>query len=138
MSILAESLKTAFMKKFPMIILYVADKQRSTLFYTKILNQKPVLNVPGMTEFMLNDHFKLGLMPENGIAKIICPACKHPKLGNGIPRCELYLIVEDPALSLSDALNAGAVIISGSAPRDWGDTVSYCQDPDGHVIAFAV
>lgn len=139
----ADSLKTAStpkeanMKKLPILILYVADQQRSTDFYGKVLDQKPVLNVPGMTEFMLNEHTKLGLMPEQGIAKIITPHTKHPEAGNGIPRCELYLIVNDPEQALTTALNAGAKEISKAAPRDWGDTVSYCVDPDGHVIAFA-
>lgn len=125
------------MKKLPIIILYVADQQRSTTFYKKILDKEPILNVPGMTEFMLNDNFKLGIMPEAGIAKIICPTTKHPELGNGIPRCELYLIVEDPEQSLLTAVQAGAKKISKAEARDWGDIVSYCQDLDGHVIAFA-
>jgi catechol 2,3-dioxygenase-like lactoylglutathione lyase family enzyme len=130
-------LKEASMKKLPIIILYVADQQKSATFYEKVLNQRPVLNVPGMTEFLLNEHIKLGLMPEKGIAKIITPHTKHPELGNGIPRCELYLIVNAPEQSLTIAINAGAKEISGAALRDWGDTVAYCLDPDGHVIAFA-
>lgn len=125
------------MIKLPIIILYVADQQRSTDFYEKILNKKPLLNVPGMTEFLLNDNFKLGLMPEKGIAKIICPHTKHPELGNGIPRCELYLIVENPEQALGRAVCSGAKEISKAAPRDWGDTVSYCVDFDGNIIAFA-
>ena len=125
------------MKKNPIIILYVADQKKSTEFYEIVLNQKPVLNVPGMTEFMLNENFKLGLMPENGIAKIICPTTKHPSLGNGIPRCEIYLIVEDPEESLENAVKSGAIEISKASIRDWGDVVSYCSDLDGHVIAFA-
>ncbi len=32
-------------------ILYVADQEKSTEFYSRVLNQKPQLNVPGMTEF---------------------------------------------------------------------------------------
>lgn len=125
------------MKKISIIILYVSDQKNSTAFYEKVLDLKPVLNVPGMTEFLLNETFKLGLMPENGIAKIICPTMKHPSLGNGIPRCELYLIVENPEKSLENAITAGAKEISKSSPRDWGDIVSYCEDLDGHVIAFA-
>lgn len=125
------------MKKLPIIILFVSDQLRSASFYEKVLGQKPVLDVPGMTEFMLNEHVKLGLMPEKGIAKIITPYTQHPELGNGIPRCELYLIVADPEQALAVALNAGAKQISKATLRDWGDTVSYCLDPDGHVIAFA-
>lgn len=123
--------------KLPILILYVANQQRSTSFYQAVLNQQPVLNVPGMTEFMLNKHIKLGLMPEKGIAKIITPHTQHPELGNGIPRCELYLIVDDPDQALITAVSAGAREISKASLRNWGDTVSYCIDPDGHIIAFA-
>jgi len=90
-----------------------------------------------MTEFMLSDSFKLGIMPENGIAKIICPTTPHPNLGNGIPRCELYLIVENPEESLENAIRFGAREVRKSQARDWGDVVAYCSDPDGHIIAFA-
>lgn len=125
------------MKKLPMFILYVADQKSSTEFYAAVLQLQPALHVPGMTEFLLTANFKLGLMPEEGIAKIICPLVPHPALGIGIPRNELYLIVDDPAQSLERAVQAGAKEISQPTIRDWGDTVAYCADPDGHIIAFA-
>lgn len=125
------------MKKHLMIILYVRNQQLSTAFYEKILDKQPVLNVPGMTEFLMNEELKLGLMPEKGIANIICPHTPDPASGSGIPRCEIYLPVSDPAASLAKAIEAGAKKISDSEKRDWGDTVSYCADPDGHIIAFA-
>ena len=120
-----------------MIILYVADQQRSKRFYEKILQKKPVLDVQGMTEFLLTDNFKLGLMPEDGIEKILTPHTSHPKLGNGIPRCEFYLFVDDPEEMLRLAVSAGAKEISKSKIRDWGDMAAYCADPDGHIITFA-
>ena len=120
-----------------MIILYVADQERSKQFYETILSKKPLLHVPGMTEFQISDDFLLGLMPENGIAKILGNKTQHPEKGNGIPRCELYLIVEAPQAALQMALDAGAKKISDTELRSWGDTVAYCSDPDGHIIAFA-
>ena len=51
-------------------ILYVLDQEKSTIFYEQLLQMGPSLNVPGMTEFELTDFVTLGLMPENGIAKI--------------------------------------------------------------------
>jgi uncharacterized glyoxalase superfamily protein PhnB len=118
-------------------ILYVADQRKSREFYSKILGIEPVLDVPGMTEFQLNDFCKLGLMPEQGIAKIITPAAKNPASGNGIPRCELYLMTDDPESSFQKALDAGALVISPLAERDWGHLAAYVQDFDGHIIAFA-
>lgn len=120
-----------------MIILYVSDQQRSRDFYSEILQCKPVLDVNGMTEFLLSENFKLGLMPEKGIAKILGNRTRHPQEGSGIPRCELYLFVDDPSEALQRAVRAGALEISPAEQRSWGDTAAYCADPDGHIIAFA-
>jgi catechol 2,3-dioxygenase-like lactoylglutathione lyase family enzyme len=118
-------------------ILYVADQKKSRDFYEKVLGYKPLLDVPGMTEFQLNESCKLGLMPENGIAKILSGKTKHPALGNGIPRCELYLMVDDPKKAHKHALQWGAVNISDVMLRDWGHEAGYVQDFDGHIVAFA-
>jgi predicted enzyme related to lactoylglutathione lyase len=118
-------------------ILYVADQARSTEFYEKLLKISPSLNVPGMTEFNLSETVKLGLMPESGISNIICPAMPHPKTANGIPRCELYLKVSNPADFIERAIQLGGKKISEQQERNWGDTVGYIADLDGHVIAFA-
>jgi PhnB protein len=94
------------------------------------------LDVPGMTEFELASNVKLGLMPENGIAKIIEDKMPHPNEGNGIPRCELYLKVENAALYIQRGIESGGKLISEICVRDWGDEVCYISDLDGHVIAL--
>lgn len=119
------------------IILYVSNLEKSKTFYSEILNYKPSLDVPGMVEFDLGDKVKLGLMPETGIAKIICPALPHPSLANGKPRCELYLKCADYKKHFDRAINAGALLISPVLLRDWGHSVGYVADSDGHVLAFA-
>jgi predicted enzyme related to lactoylglutathione lyase len=119
------------------IILYVADQEKSKEFYSTILGKVPSLDVPGMTEFTLADNLKLGLMPDNGIAKIVSPVLPHPSSGNGIPRCELYLSVDDLETIYELAIQSGAKEVSKITLRDWGDTVGYVADFDGHVIAFA-
>lgn len=119
------------------IILYVQDQEQSTLFYEKLLHQKTSLHVPGMTEFTLNDFCKLGLMPNSGISKIISPILPQPATGTGIPRCELYLKVDNVNVAFVHARNCGAHLISPVQERNWGDTVCYFADADGHVIAFA-
>jgi len=118
-------------------ILYVADQEKSKLFYEKLLALSPSLYVPGMTEFNLSPHCKLGLMPENGIAKILNNKTPHPSSGNGIPRCELYLKVPDAVTYFNRGLTLGAKEISPFTQRDWGDKVGYLADFDGHIIAFA-
>ena len=118
-------------------ILYVSNQEKSRVFYERLLNIKPSLNVPGMTEFKLIENVKLGLMPENGIAKIISEKLPHPKNGNGIPRCEIYLKVRSPIEYLKRVIELGGKEISKFQNRDWGDKVGYISDLDGNIIAFA-
>lgn len=120
-----------------LFILYVQDQQHAATFYKKLLNLSPSLNVPGMTEFTLSETSKLGLMPNQGIAKIIGDQLPNPSEGLGIPRCELYLLVEDISPYYNRALVVGAVVIAEPKNQDWGHRVLYLSDPDGHVIAFA-
>lgn len=124
------------MKK-ALFVLYVEDQQRSRVFYEKVLNCPPVLDVPGMTEFPLTESSILGLMPEQGIVRILGDAVPDPRDGRGIPRCELYLFVDDPEISYRRLVDAGGKPISPPSLRDWGDFTAYGADLDGHIIAFA-
>lgn len=119
-------------------ILYVADQARSTAFYRTLLGRGPVLDVPGMTEFELCPAVKLGLMPEQGIARIISGPLPHPAQGQGVPRCELYLLVEDLEVAVQRCKEAGALLVDPAQDRDWGHRVAYFADPDAHVVALAV
>ncbi len=118
-------------------ILYVADQRRSRDFYCKILDKEPVLDVNGMTEFILSESCKLGIMPAAGIKKILGSKITDPEKGNGIPRCEIYLYKENIEECIIKAINAGAKELSHLQLREWGDVVAYFSDPDGHIIAFA-
>lgn len=118
-------------------ILYVNDQTISCLFYQSLFRTAPDLNVPGMTEFNLAYNCKIGLMPNKGIAKILDNQTPHPDSGTGIPRCELYLYVDNVRVEFDNAIECGAKLISPIIDRDWGDSVCYFSDPDGHIIAFA-
>ncbi|MDY0077007.1 MAG: lactoylglutathione lyase [Bacteroidales bacterium] len=118
-------------------ILYVTNQKKSTAFYQQLLEITPSLDVPGMTEFHLAERIKLGLMPENGIAKILEDKVPHPQQGSGIPRCELYLKVKNAAAYIQRGIQLGGKAISDLKSRNWGDTVGYIADLDGHIIAFA-
>jgi predicted enzyme related to lactoylglutathione lyase len=119
-------------------ILYVADQSRSTRFYAALLGVEPTLDVLGMTEFTLSPTCKLGLMSETSIARIVSGPLPHPASASGVPRCEVYLMVEDIDLACDRAELAGAVLVNPLSDRDWGHRVVYYVDPDGHVIALAV
>lgn len=118
------------------LILYVLDQSASTRFYRDTLGSEPTLDVPGMTEFTLNDHCVLGLMPLAGITRLLGAATIQPDLA-APPRSELYLSMDDAHAVFERAVRAGARVVSPMEPRDWGDVAGYVLDPDGHVVAFA-
>jgi hypothetical protein len=120
-----------------LFIIYVKDQNKSKDFYKNILVIQPVLDVPGMTEFQLNVFTKIGIMPETGIAKILGNKVPNPANANGIPKCELYLFVDNPQQSYVNAVNNSAIPINETKAYDWGDEVAYCADTDGNIIAFA-
>ncbi|MNC49740.1 Glyoxalase-like domain protein [compost metagenome] len=90
-----------------------------------------------MTEFAISDTAKLGLMPEEGIARILDGKIRHPQSAGGAPRSELYLYVEQPDDYFNRLEAAGGSLISAGEVRNWGDYVAYGADPDGHLVAFA-
>lgn len=57
--------------------------------------------------------------------------------GAGIPRAELYLVVDEPGDWHARALAEGATELSSIISRGWGHKAGYALDQDGHVIAFA-
>lgn len=75
-------------------ILYVRDQVQSAAFYARVLDMVPSLNVPGMTEFTLNDGAILGLMPDAGAQRLLGAGSPDITQGHGIPRAELYLVVD--------------------------------------------
>ncbi|MHC4842090.1 MAG: VOC family protein [Planctomycetota bacterium] len=116
-------------------ILYVADQQAATEFYSAVFDTKPTLNVPGMTEFKISESCGIGLMPVAGIKRLLGEALPDPS--QPVPRAEIYLHVDDPAAYHQRALDAGAKELSPLQARDWGDEAAYILAADHHVIAFA-
>lgn len=116
-------------------ILYVRDQARSRDFYRTVLQREPRLDVPGMTELALSSHAVLGLMPAQGIGRLL--KIEPPANNARELRAELYLRVPDVKAWHDRALDAGARELSPPAKRDWGDEVSYVADPDDYVVAFA-
>jgi len=118
-------------------ILYVSDQEASARFYENVLGTPPVLDVPGMTEFLLNDGAVLGLMPVAGIQRLLGERLPRPDGAKGIPRSEVYLLVDDPALFHQRSLKYGGRELSPLSMRDWGHEAAYSMDAEGHVLVFA-
>ncbi|MFM9328273.1 VOC family protein [Paenibacillus mesotrionivorans] len=118
-------------------ILFVKDQGKSRSFYRELLGIEPSLDVPGMTEFAISETARLGLMPEEGISRILEGRIPHPQHAGGAPRSEVYLYVEQPDAYYDRLEAAGGRQVSAGAVRNWGDYVAYGTDPDGHLVAFA-
>jgi len=117
-------------------IIYVADQQRAMEFYSRTLGCTPRLHVKGMTEFDAAGAV-LGIMPETSASRLLNIELETFEARRGVPRSEIYLVVDEPASYHARAIAAGAVEISPLASRDWGHEAAYSLDPDGHVLAFA-
>lgn len=76
-------------------ILYVRDQVTAIAFWRAALDSPPVLDVPGMTEFALGTRVMLGLMLAAGIRSLLGPSLPDPAAARGIPRAEVYLVVQD-------------------------------------------
>lgn len=120
-----------------MFIVYARNQEKSKSFYELLFGCKPTLDVPGMTEFHLADNVFFGIMPEAGIMRILDNRIPNPAQANGIPRCELYLYVDDPDEYYSRLVEAGGTGISRTELRNWGDYVAYGSDLDGNILGFA-
>ncbi|PKP01239.1 MAG: glyoxalase [Bacteroidetes bacterium HGW-Bacteroidetes-6] len=106
-------------------------------FYRALLAKEPELDVPGMTEFRLSNNCKLGLMPADGIKRLLGNSIPDTTNRGNFPGAELYLMVENSDEAMAHALKTGAVLLDAVSNRDWGHRVGYVSDPDGYVIAFA-
>ncbi len=118
-------------------ILFVSDLALCRDFYKSLLQVDPQTDVPGIVEFRLSAYFILGLMPLEGISRILGPETIRPDIKGIPPRSELYLLVNNPEEMFSRALSLGATILSQVLERNWGHMVGYVADPEGNVLAFA-
>lgn len=119
------------------LILYVANQSISTEFYSRLLNQKPILNVPGMTEFNLSENTILGLMPSSGVKKILENKTVVYDSSEKIAKAELYIVVDKIQDYYDRAITLKTILLSEIKERDWGQKVVYFLDPDNYVIAIA-
>ncbi len=120
-----------------LIIFFVKDQGKTTEFYSKVFNLEPTLNVPGMTEFTLPDGTMLGFMPNSGIKKLMGEKLPDPASASGIPRSEIYLMVDNPIEYHNRALQLGAKEVQPLQIMGWGQQAAYSLDADGHILVFA-
>ena len=118
-------------------IIYVQDQEFSKNFYSEILDLKPTLDVPGMTEFKVASNVTLGIMPESGIKRILGAKADELKNSKAPLKAEIYLRHKNAKKIFELALERGAKKISDFEKRNWGEEVAYLLDKDGNIIGLS-
>lgn len=109
------------------IILYVSDVEKSTRFYTRLLNAEPVEQYSEFSVFALSDDMILGLQAKSGIA----PA-PQPHIG-GTEICMSDISNREVDEIFRKWCELGVEIIMKPAMLDFGYTF-VATDPDGHRL----
>ena len=122
--------------RLSLVILAVRDLSRATRFYSDVFGWSVAVEVPVYVEFALPDGMRLGLYQRDAFIKNT-DAPATPRLAGHTTATELYLTVDDLVATLARLAAAGAPCRSPLAPRPWGDTAAYYEDPDGNVVVVA-
>lgn len=109
------------------IILYVSDVEKSTRFYTRLLNAEPVEQYSEFSVFALSDDMILGLQAKSGID----PAPQPHTGGTEICMSDVSNREVDEIFRKWSEL--GVEIIMKPAMLDFGYTF-VATDPDGHRL----
>lgn len=122
--------------RLSLVILAVRDLARARRFYDGAFGWTVAVEVPVYVEYALPDGARLGLYQRDAFAKNTgAPAA--PRLAAHTTSTELYLSVDDLDVALARLEAQGAPCRSPAAPRPWGDTAAYYEDPDGNVVVVA-
>ena len=121
---------------FILAILAVSDLARARRFYTRALGWRVSVDTPAYVELSSPHGMRLGLYIRGGFAKNTGAEPMTPPPA-GTTATELYFHVEDVAAALAPLVAVGGRLLSGPAPRPWGDEVAYVADPDHNVLALA-
>ena len=118
-------------------ILAVRDLARMRRFYLEALGWPVAVDVPSYVELSLQDGPRLGLYDERAFARNTGLTAGFRGSGSTTSHAELYFHAEDLEGATEKLLAAGGRLLSGPAPRDWGDEASYFSDPEGNVVVLA-
>ena len=122
--------------RLSLVILAVRELSRATRFYAQVFGWTVAVDVPVYVEFALPAGMRLGLYQHDAFAQnTAAPAT--PRLAGHTTATELYLTVDDLGGTLARLAAADAPCRSPLAPRPWGDTAAYYEDPDGNVVVVA-
>jgi catechol 2,3-dioxygenase-like lactoylglutathione lyase family enzyme len=114
------------------VILYVDSPARSAAFYREAFGLPTAfLHEGGDWAELDTGATRLGLCARRLLEKMgKTPAAPDPERASA----EIALLADDVHAALSRAVAAGAREISPVARMEWGQTIAYVADPDGHLV----
>lgn len=122
--------------RLSLVILAVHELTRARRFYDAVFGWPVAVDVPVYVEYALPDGMRLGLYLRDGFTKNTDAPVTLRAPGH-TTATELYLYVDDVDATLARLDAIGAPRRSAMAPRPWGDTAAYYEDPDGNVVVVA-
>lgn len=120
-----------------LLILAVEDVARAKTFYGAAFGWPVHVDVPVYVEMATPGGLHVGLYERRGFGRNTGRVPMPVPPGELSP-AEVYLRVDDLPGACARVERAGARLLSAASPREWGDTVAYYADPDGHVLALAI
>lgn len=122
--------------RLSLVILAVSDLARASRFYRDVFGWSAAVEVPVYVELAPPDGARLGLYARDAFVKNT-HAPTSPRLDGHTTATEVYVTVDDLDAAVARLEGAGAARLSPTAPRPWGDTAAYYEDPDGNVVVVA-
>jgi catechol 2,3-dioxygenase-like lactoylglutathione lyase family enzyme len=118
--------------KLGYVILYVDSPARSLAFYEAAF---------GMTRLFLHEGGEWAELDAGSIKLGLCARALLERMGKPPGRpdptrasSEIAFVMDDVEAALRRAVAAGARLISPAKQMEWGQTVAYVADPDGHLV----
>jgi lactoylglutathione lyase len=120
------------MDRLGYVILFVADLERSIVFYRDVVGLPFKLHGDGYVEFA-TDGARFGLYDRNRLGELTGQDAEPA----GRPGGEVVFLVEDVDAEAERLRAAGATVLSGPVDRVWGHRTLHVEDPDGFVVELA-
>jgi len=118
--------------KFKYTILYVDDVVETFRFYEKAF---------GLTKKMLHESGEYGELDTGNTTlsfsslKLMKELGKNPAKANlTAPTFEIAFETDNVSLALSNALEAGAVLVQDATDMPWGQTIAYVIENNGFLV----
>ncbi|RYY01838.1 MAG: VOC family protein [Gammaproteobacteria bacterium] len=123
---------TPLKQRLHIILLGVNDVAKSAAFYEALGWQRAPTSHAGFVKFDLGG-FALALISRDDLAKDALAPSAQGSGFSGMALIHLVRTVEDVALTLARAVEAGGTLVKPATKTQWG-TAGYFRDPDGHLF----